>query len=259
MSENYFDLPQYDGWGDFTTEIECLGDTPGFFPVHGGRLPEGLSQAAPPRVVIVGLDWGKQARAEACRRAWADGRPCRCQRFRPGQGTPGPYLTERNMFDVLVEANLDLKAVFLTNAVLGLAKAQTENTEKFRNHPKYLQACGAYHRRTLAAWGPRLVVLMGKAHLGVYGRNIWSQVWPELFASRGVWAGMRELRDAFRSDRTMARAESGMYVQVMHHPRSYTSPRLTPSRKRTVADLAAIAGREGRLKMSRHTKSQRLS
>ena len=240
MADGHFDLPQYHA-AEFTTAVECLRDTPGFFPVHSGRLPEGVAQTEPPKVVFFGLDWGEQNRAQRCRETWANGRrPCRCQRFRRGDGRPGPHLTEGNLFEVLVEAHLDLKTVFLTNAVLGLAKVQTENTDQFRKHPKYLRACGAYHRRWLHVWKPRLAVLMGKAHLDVYGCSIWSVVWPELFAPGGVWSTMTELKAAFRSDRTVARSKSGMRVQLMHHPRSYTSPFIAPYREQTITDLTAI-------------------
>ena len=106
------DLPAYDGAGEFTAEVECLENTPGFFPVHSGRLPEGMSQLSPRRVVIFGTDWGKQERAKTCRLEWKAGHTCRCQRFRREEK---PYATEGNLFDVLTEAGLDPEKVFLTS------------------------------------------------------------------------------------------------------------------------------------------------
>ena len=229
-----FELPQYDA-DEFTTEVECLKDTPGFFPVHSGRLAEGLSKAEPPQVVIVGLDWGEQTRAAGCREAFADRRPCRCQSFRPEVGER--YPTEGKLFDVLVEVGVELKTVFMTNAVLGLAAEQSGNTSKFSKHQKYLRDCGDYHRVCLDAWNPRLVVLMGAPHVGAYGRHIWSRVWPELFERGGRWRCARSLGQLFsRADETVARTESGARVQLTYHPASRGE--WSGNWKRTVAELA---------------------
>ena len=213
------DLPPHAAASDFATEVECLDSTPGFFPVHSGRFPEGLSQPSQPRVMIFGTDWGSQERAKKCRRQWEAGRTCRCQRFgREAEGEK-PYATEGNLFEVLTKACLSPAKVFLTNAVLGLAKKQSGNTPMFGNHPEYLRECGQYHRRCLQdIEKPGLAVLMGQPHLGVYGCSIWSVVWPELFGPGGVWAGTRKLADVFETDRTVATADSGWRVQLMYHP-----------------------------------------
>ena len=57
-----------DAANEFTTPVDCLDNTPGFFPVHSGRLPP-VSQLRP-RVVVFGTDWGKQSRATKCKEDW---------------------------------------------------------------------------------------------------------------------------------------------------------------------------------------------
>ena len=235
------DLPTCDD-GDaakeFTTTVECLENTPGFFPVHSGRLPK-VSQLTPPRVVIFGTDWGKQSKAEKCRTAWKSHRECRCQRFRREEG-PKPYPTEGNLFEVLTDACVDPEKVFLTNAVLGLAKNKSEgNARMFGRYPKYLRRCGEYHRRCLRnVEKPALAVLMGEPHLAVYGCSIWSVVWPELFGPGGQWAGTAELKDAFESDRTVATTTDGWCVQLMYHPSKLHIPQPPLHwQRRTVEDL----------------------
>ena len=158
----------------------CLEGAPGFFPVHSGRLPE-VSQLKSPRVVIFGTDWGKQDRAAQCRRKSQAGRPCRCQRFRRTARGEQPYPTEGYLFEVLTEARLDLGQVFLTNAVLGLAKKRQEgNAPMFAGHPKYLRECGEYHRRCLrnverpalaCSWDKRISTSTGAASGRWSGRN----------------------------------------------------------------------------------------
>ena len=116
---------------------------------------------------------------------------------------------------------LDLETVVLTNAVLGLATTDqmTGNERVFRKHLDYLRDCGAYHRQWLDRHKPRLVVLMGVAHLRAYGCSIWSEVWPELFGSGGMWCGL-ELGEAFSRGRTVATVASGLRVQLVYHPSS---------------------------------------
>lgn len=228
------DLPPYDGTDEFTARVDCLEDTPGFFPVHSGRLPEAMVASEPARVVIFGTDWGKQDRAKTCRREWEAGRSCRCQHFRRGGSGEKPYPTEGNVFDVLTEADLDPKKVFLTNAVMGLAKKQRGNALMFGRHPTYLLECGHYHLRYLRdVEKPALAVLMGQPQLGVYGRSIWSVVWPEIFGPGGVWARTRTLAEAFTKDPVATAA--GWRVQLMYHPASWTEP--ADARRRTVKHL----------------------
>ena len=231
------DLPKHDGAGEFTTDVECLEGTPGFFPVHSGRLPEVSQLNGSPRVMIFGTDWGKQDRAAECRRKSQAGRPCRCQRFRRTARGEQPYPTERYLFEVLAEARLDLEQVFLTNAVLGLAKKRQEgNAPMFAGHPKYLRECGEYHRRCLRnVERPALAVLMGQAHLNEYGCSLWSVVWPELFGPGGIWAATTTLADAFKSNRTVATTD-GWRVQLTYHP---SKKHLQPAWawERTVEDL----------------------
>ena len=236
------DLPSYDGTDEFATRVECLEDTPGFFPVHSGRLPEAMVAPEPARVVIFGTDWGEQARARTCRRDWEAGRTCRCQRFRRGTGGEKPYPTEGNLFEVLTAARVDPKKVFLTNAALGLPKKQHGNAQMFGRHPTYLRECGRYHRRCLRdVEKPALAVLMGQPQLGVYGRSVWSVVWPELFGPGGVWARTRTLAEAFSSD-PIATA-NGWRVQLMYHPASWTEP--PDARWRTVKHLRRESGAVG--------------
>ena len=222
------DLPAYDA-DEFTTRVDSLEDTPGFFPVHSGRLPEGLSaSSAARRIVIFGTDWGCQDRAEQCRQQRKARQTCRCQHFRRKEKGKKPYATEGNLYEVLTHACLDAKKVFLTNAVLGLAKKkQSGNTPLYGRHPTYLRECGHYHRRCLRnVEKPGLAVLMGEPHLQTYGCGIWSVVWPELFGPGGVWAGTNRLADAFEADRTVATAADGWRVQLMYHPAwKHTQPR----------------------------------
>ena len=210
---------------EFTTDFESVSG-PGFFPVHSGRIvADDLSQHAAVRIAFFGTDWGWKCRAQACHQKVAAGYECACQRslHRKENGQPRPYLTERNLFDALTEVkSLDLKTVVLTNAVLGLStEDQTGNDRVFTKHRKYLCDCAAYHCRWLDRQKPRLVVLMGTAHLKAY-RRIWERVWPELFGSgppKGVWHGL-ELGAAFRRGLTVAAAKSGLHVQLAYHPSS---------------------------------------
>ena len=143
---------------------------------------------------------------------------------------------------MLVEVGVELKTVFMTNAVLGLAGAQSGNTSKFSKHQKYLRDCGDYHRACLDAWKPRLVVLMGAPHLGGYGRHIWSRVWPELFGVDGRWRSTRSLGRAFSSSgEAVARTKSGVRVQLTYHPASRGE--WSGNRKRTVAELGGALSR----------------
>ncbi len=237
MKHCNLDLPtcdDADAAEEFTTRVECLENTPGFFPVHNGRFPE-VSQLRP-RIVIFGTDWGKQSKAENCREDWKSHRECRCQRFRREEG-PNP--TEGNLFEILTDACVDLGKVFLTNAVLALAKKKSEgNAPMFGRYPKYLRQCGEYHRRCLRnIEKPALAVLMGESHLNEYRCSIWSLVWPELFGPGGKWAGTTKLADTFQSSRTVATTTDGWSVQLMYHPsRKRTQPRLE-WQQRTVEDL----------------------
>ena len=187
--------------------------------------------------MIFGTDWGKQSRAENCREDGKYNRQCRCQRFRREDK---PYPTEGNLFEILTDACVDLGKVFLTNAVLALAKKKSEgNAPMFGRYPKYLRKCGEYHRRWLRdVEKPALAVLMGQSHLEEYRCSIWSVVWPELFGPGGKWAGMTKLADAFESSRTLASTTDGGRVQLMYHPskKHLKQPRLE-WQQRTVDDL----------------------
>lgn len=230
--------PAYDDpYGDFTTGFEPLKG-PGFFPVHSGRLPaEGLLPQAPVHVVIYGTDWGSRKYADACRQKAVAGQECDCRRsLRPASRGRRPSLTERNLFDALQRAEVDIATVALTNAVLGLGPNQTGNERVFRKHPEYLRDCGEYHGQWLERQQPRLAVLMGAAHLEAYGCSIWAGVWPELFGPGGIWCGL-QLRDAVSSGRTVATAASGIRVQLANHPSS--GPHWWKTLPQTVQGLAA--------------------
>ena len=59
---------------------------------------------------------------------------------------------------------------------------------------------------------------MGAAQLHTY-RDVWSEVWPELFGPGGVWQGLW-LREAYALGRTVATADSGLRVVLVYHPSS---------------------------------------
>lgn len=229
--------PKYnDPYGEFTTAFKPL-NKPGFFPVHSGRLPAtGPSQQGRARVVIYGTDWGLSKYADTCREDAAVGRKCGCQlSLRPASMGPRPCQTERNLFDALQRADVDLATVALTNAVLGLGPNQTGNERVFRKHPEYLRNCGAYHRQWLEQQQPRLALLIGAAHLEAYGWSLWAEVWPELFGPGGLWCGL-QLRDAISTGRTVASAASGLRVRLAYHPSS--GPHWWNSLQQTVDGLA---------------------
>ena len=222
-------LADYDGAGEFIAKVDCLGG-PGFFPVHSGRLSEGLSRPSPVRVVIFGTDWGSMKRYRECDRKMKAGLACGCQ-CSLRRDRPQPYPTERNLFNVLAKPDLglDLATVFMTNAVLGLVTApgMTKNEPVFRKHPDYLLECGEWHRQWLRDEKPRLVVLMGspgrphgKAGQNAYWRFIWPKLWPKLFGHGGVWSGATSLKEAFLRQTVASDPDSGLRVQLMYHPSS---------------------------------------
>ena len=226
-----------DPYGEFITAFKPLNE-PGFFPVHSGRIPsEGPLQQARARVVIYGTDWGTSNYADECRKHAAAGRECDCQlSLRPASAGRRPSQTERNLFDALQRAEVDPATVVLTNAVLGLGPNQTGNERVFMKHPEYLRICGAYHGQWLERQQPRVALLMGAAHLETYGYSIWAGIWPELFGLGGVWCGL-QLRDAYSTGRTIARAASGLLVQLTYHPSS--GPHWWKVLQQTVEGLAS--------------------
>lgn len=225
---------------DVKTKFSGLGG-PGFFPVHSGRLAAGLSQPERPvRVVIFGTDWGAWSRYEECREAGSHC-GCQCSLRPPADGGHRPYRTERNLLDVLIDAQLELSTVFLSNAVLGLAERQTKNEPVFARCSDYLRDCADWHCRWLKQQRPRLVVLLGAAHLNLYRRFVWSRIWPELFCPGGPWNRVRSLKRAFGSDLTVARAASGLHVQLMYHPACRNQRLWRESRPRTVQDLQRLS------------------
>ena len=86
-----------------------------------------------------------------------------------------------------------------------------------------------------------MVVLLGARHVEAYGCSIWSVVWPDLFGPGGKWVGV-PMREALRCP--LARAESGLRVQVMYHPSSRQYWRdARPEAKRILAEeVRRLAG-----------------
>ncbi|MDE0004966.1 MAG: hypothetical protein OXQ29_19925, partial [Rhodospirillaceae bacterium] len=171
-------------------------------------------QQARVRVVVYGTDWGWSKYADDCHERAAAGLECDCQlSLRPDSMGRRPSQTERNLFDALQRAEVDLATVVLTNAVLGLAMQQTGNEQVYRKHPGYLHDCGAYHRQWLERQRPRVALLIGMPHLDAYGRSIWAGVWPELFGPGGCWSGL-QLGDALSTGQAVATTASGLRCQA---------------------------------------------
>ena len=138
---------------------------------------------------------------------------------------------------------------YLTNGVLAVAKitpavqgnGHTHKAYRKLEYTSYLRECGETHARWLGERKPSLVVLLGARHVEAYGCSIWSVVWPDLFGPGGKWVGV-PMREALRCP--LARAESGLRVQVMYHPSSRRYWRdARPEAKRVLAEeVRRLAG-----------------
>ena len=198
---------------------------------------EGPLQQARARVVIYGTDWGTSNYADECRKHAAAGRECDCQlSLRPASAGRRPSQTERNLFDALQRAEVDPATVVLTNAVLGLGPNQTGNERVFMKHPEYLRICGAYHGQWLERQQPAWRCSWERHTWKPMGTAYGAGIWPELFGLGGVWCGL-QLRDAYSTGRTVARAASGLLVQLTYHPSS--GPHWWKVLQQTVEGLAS--------------------
>ena len=127
----------------------------------------------------------------------------------------------------------------ITPAVQG--NGHTHKAYRKLKYTSYLRECGETHARWLGERKPSLVVLLGARHVEAYGCSIWSVVWPDLFGPGGKWVGV-PMREALRCP--LARAESGLRVQVMYHPSSRRYWRdARPEAKRVLAEeVRRLAG-----------------
>ena len=236
MTELISTKPKYPCNDDFVTDFETEPG-PGFYPGAGGYF-HGCSSTCRPRIVIFGTDFGTE-------QYWKDE-----VRGKGGETQSQSTVSKlRSLIDAVGhDAGIPRLACwcYLTNAVLALAKitdAVKDNKHTFKayrkpEHRSYLRQCGETHREWLQKQQPSLALLMGARHLEIYGRSVWSVVWPELFGSSGKW-GLTKMKDALRSP--VGTTESGLRVQLMYHP---SLMHLWPDRERTEARTKETLHRE---------------
>ena len=208
--------PQYPCNDDFVTDFETE-QGPGFFPGAAGYFHGCTAPKCPPKIVFFGTDFGTEC-------YWREGVCGKGGEKRSQQTLCALRCLVDDVGDETGIGNL-ASWCHLTNAILALAKI-TEivkgNRDTYRAYKKceyqpYLQQCGATHREWLQEQRPGLAVLLGAKHLEVYGRSLWSAVWPELFNPGRKWDGMK-MKDALCDPVQTTRR--GLRVQLMYHPSS---------------------------------------
>ena len=224
---------------DFVTDFRGAPG-PGFYPGVGGYFHDYDGPPRQARVVFYGTDFGTEKELAKVERR-------RCETRK--QSTIGPL---RELVDEVARETgaRDLASwCYLTNGVLAVAKitpavqgnGHTHKAYRKLKYTSYLRECGETHARWLGERKPSLVVLLGARHVEAYGCSIWSVVWPDLFGPGGKWVGV-PMREALRCP--LARADSGLRVQVMYHPSSRRYWRdARPEAKRVLAEeVRRLAG-----------------
>ena len=89
----------------------------------------------------------------------------------------------------------------------------------------YIRACAEWHRRQLAEWSPKIVVLMGRAQLWHFGKLLF----PELATH---WEGHSTIKSVYTAGREFYQVPNGPHVLLMPHPsfwHAYPSTAKTPA------------------------------
>ncbi len=176
---------------------------PGFFPGAGGYF-HGCAPAGDRRIVFFGTDFGTE-------KYWEE--------VKDGDGERATQPTLRELRKLVDEACVDPCSCHLTNAVLALARTDSNvgNERIYKQHPKYLRKCADFHREWISSHAPGLVVLMGGANARTYLRGVFRHVFQPIFPTlEERWRA--PLTSIYENGRELVRQPEGPDVLCMFHP-----------------------------------------
>ena len=194
-------LPGHD-CDDFRADFEPRRG-PGFFPGAGGYF-HGCAPAGDRRIVFFGTDFGTE-------KYWEE--------VKDGDGERATQPTLRELRKLIDEACVDPCSCHLTNAVLALARTDSNvgNERIYKQHPKYLRKCADFHREWISSHAPGLVVLMGGANARTYLRGVFRHVFQPIFPTlEERWRA--PLTSIYENGRELVRQPEGPDVLCMFHP-----------------------------------------